>query len=153
MRSGLPASLTGGAYRIDYFHNSADWFWSAGVQRFADDFRADGGFVNQNNLKRSQVEIGRNWRGQPGALVQNFNIGIDADYAATVSSGALLRRNRTLIRSRGRQLETQLLFSCQLNPRSVFAGYPTSGMPNDALGGIEKTSDTVFMKVFHAFQM
>ena len=51
-------------------------------------------------------------------------------------------------------LDAQLLYTYQLNPQSVlFAGYSSSGIDNDHLPHIEKTSDTVFVKMSYAWRL
>ena len=56
------------------------------------------------------------------------------------------------IDERSKRLDSQLLYSYQLNPQTVFfAGYSTSGLDDDALPGISKTSDSVFVKFSYAW--
>jgi len=51
-------------------------------------------------------------------------------------------------------LDAQLLYSYKINPQSVlYAGYSSSGMDNDSLTGLEKTSDTVFIKMSYAWSL
>lgn len=69
----------------------------------------------------------------------------------TVRDPALYNFN---IDARSRGIDAQLLYSYQLNPRSVlFAGYSTSGIDNDELSGFRKTSATMFVKVSYAWRL
>ncbi|MCZ6852281.1 MAG: DUF5916 domain-containing protein [Gammaproteobacteria bacterium] len=58
------------------------------------------------------------------------------------------------IDAESQRFDAQLLYSYQLNPQSVFfAGYSTSGINNDELDRIEKTADTVFVKLSYAWRL
>ncbi|GEM_PF-5086307 len=48
----------------------------------------------------------------------------------------------------------QLLYAYELNGQSqLFAGYSTSSIDNDQLSGLEKTADTIFVKLSYAWRM
>ena len=58
------------------------------------------------------------------------------------------------IDAESKNFDAQLLYSYQLNPQSVvFAGYSISGIDNDELSGIEKTADTLFVKLSYAWRL
>ena len=65
------------------------------------------------------------------------------------------RRNSELygfaIDKRSDSVEAELLYSYKLNPQTVFfLGYTTSGIENERLSGLGKTSDNVFVKLSYA---
>ena len=66
------------------------------------------------------------------------------------------RRNSELyefaIDKRSDSVEAELLYSYKLNPQTVFfLGYTTSGIENERLSGLGKTSDNVFVKLSYAW--
>ena len=114
---GLDDSSRGDAYRLDYSHNSSDWFWSINHSKIDADFRADAGFINQTDVVVTDLEAGRNWRGQPGAFINNFNLGIEVDYADTAESGDFLHRYNTLFTNIFLPLNTQIHYNFNDNER------------------------------------
>ena len=66
------------------------------------------------------------------------------------------RRNSELyefaIDKRSDSVEAEILYSYKLNPQTVFfIGYTTSGIENERLSGLGKTSDNVFVKLSYAW--
>lgn len=115
---GLDNKSRGEAYRVDYSHDSADWFWSMNHARYDADFRADAGFINQTDIRQNRLETGRNWRGQPGAFINNFNLGVELDYMDTASGGDLVHRYNTLFTNLNLPRNTQLHYNFNANKRA-----------------------------------
>ncbi len=61
----LPRDLSGGAFEASYEHSERNWFAYLNYEDFDEEFRADLGFVRQNDYEEMEVGLGRRWWGEP----------------------------------------------------------------------------------------
>jgi hypothetical protein len=67
------------SFLIEYRHNDRRWdLWVEYVD-FGSDFRADMGFINRVDYKRSTVRGGHSWRYEPGSFFDRIRIALDWD--------------------------------------------------------------------------
>ena len=62
-RSG---SLSDSAFRVDYRHNTRNWWWKAVYSDIGTDFRADAGFLPQVDYRRPEAGLQYTWWGEEG---------------------------------------------------------------------------------------
>ena len=89
-----PEKTDGVGGRIQYRHNSKDWFWGATYQDIGTGFRADSGFIPQVGFKHVNAAVERLWHGEKGKnWYTRIFAGVDYDHSRE-QNGNLLEEER-----------------------------------------------------------
>jgi hypothetical protein len=67
--------ISGHALKLEYVHTTRDWFGFAEYSDFADDFRADLGFIPQVGYRAGAAGGGYQWWGEEGHFYNNIEVG------------------------------------------------------------------------------
>ncbi|NOZ93708.1 MAG: carbohydrate binding family 9 domain-containing protein [Acidobacteria bacterium] len=84
-------SFTGGAFDLEYGHDTKSWSWDATYRNVSGGFRADLGFMPRGDYRFGKVRGSHTWWGEKGAFFSRVRLGANYDRMRTQSGSDLYR--------------------------------------------------------------
>jgi len=84
-------SFTGGAFELEYEHDTRNWSWDATYRDVSGGFRADLGFMPRGDYRFGKIRGSHTWWGKSGAFISQFRLGANYDEMKNQAGMSLYR--------------------------------------------------------------